>query len=178
MLTDYLPKDKVTLVSSAEESGTNSGNTSKVRVESDMIAGLKKAGFDTQQALVYTQDESFYKEILINFFKEHPERAGKLEGFYSEKNWNDYTVLAHALKTNARTIGALELSDLAASVELASKSMDEITLSNEHAKLLELYGKTADLIGKIIGDEAGDVPDEDDVSDDEEILEFMPENEK
>ena len=178
MLTDYLPKDKVTLVSSAEESGTNSGNTSKVRVESDMIAGLKKAGFDTQQALVYTQDESFYREILIDFLKELPERSEKLEDFYLDKNWNDYTVLVHALKTNARTIGALELSDLAASVELASKSMDEITLTNEHAKLLELYEKTAGQIENIIGDKNGDAPDEDDISDDEEILEFMPENEK
>jgi HPt (histidine-containing phosphotransfer) domain-containing protein len=139
---------------------------------------LKKAGFDTQQALVYTQDESFYREILIDFLKELPERSEKLEDFYLDKNWNDYTVLVHALKTNARTIGALELSDLAASVELASKSMDEITLTNEHAKLLELYEKTAGQIENIIGDKNGDAPDEDDISDDEEILEFMPENEK
>ncbi|MCR4792927.1 MAG: response regulator [Lachnospiraceae bacterium] len=160
MLIHYLPRDKVEIISAVDEADETS---------SGMMERLAKAGFDTEQALVFTQDEEFYQEILENFVSEYDERSNKLRELYKDKKWSDYSVVVHALKSNARTIGAMELSEIALTMEMATKESDEDLIVKEHDHTMEMYESTVSVIKKILNLD-GKVLEEND----EEIMEFPP----
>ena len=183
MLIHYLPKDKTLLSSGVydeeDEMIFTPENQEDDEESSDMMDRLSEAGFDTEQALVFTQEEEFYRIILTDFINEYNERSDKLNSFYADENWNDYSVVVHALKSNARTIGAMELSELAAVMESATKEQNEEVIRSKHEPAMELYKKTVKIISDILsatGDKDGEksVSEEDDDNDDE-ILEFVPE---
>lgn len=82
-------------------------------------------------------------DVLMVALKEYYDniklRSDQIEGFWREKDFKNYTIQVHALKSSSRLIGALELSEKAAYLE---KCGDEENLEEINAKtadLLELY---------------------------------------
>ena len=65
--------------------------------------------------------------------------ADEIEGFFKNKDWKNYTVKVHALKSTARVIGAEELSEKARRLENAGVNgyLEEIT--QDTPGLLALY---------------------------------------
>ncbi|MBO7356622.1 MAG: Hpt domain-containing protein, partial [Lachnospiraceae bacterium] len=163
MLLTYLPEDKTEVYTSEEQS---SGVTDPV------IKSLEKAGFNTDKALVYTQnDTEFYKTILSGFARDFEDRSGKLDALCREGKLTDYSVIVHALKSNARTIGAEKLAEEAASLEALSKSGEGDEVLKGHGPAMKLYEETVMTIRSILSEDGNDGEDDTDP----EVMEFSPE---
>ncbi len=78
--------------------------------------------------------EEFYNEILEAFISQAEKFLTQLGDFYEKKDWANYAIIAHSLKSNTRTIGADNFADLSLRHELAGKADngDFITEDYEH----------------------------------------------
>ena len=80
-----------------------------------------------------------------------------------------YAIKVHSLKSISRTIGATDVSQIAAALENHAKNADEDEVRSLHPKLLEEYEKTNRAI------EALAPQGTDNTAEDDDILEFSPE---
>lgn len=101
----------------------------------------KEAGLE----LSYGSKE-LYDEIIEAYLEEYPKYVEGLNNFLAEKNWREYTVIAHAIKSNSKQIGAEELYDVALKSELLGKEADEEGIRSNHDKLIKLYSDVVEFI--------------------------------
>ena len=125
MMIRYLPKEKVTIEESTEETVDENlpmfeGIDSKI--------GVQNCG----------SSEDFLNALKV-FANSIESNSGEIERYFESQDWKNYTTKVHALKSTARIIGATELSDRARRLEDAGNSsyIDEIRKDNP--ALLELY---------------------------------------
>ena len=81
--------------------------------------------------------EELYMEILEEYLKEAKERKEKLNEYYANKNYSDYLIQIHALKSTSRNVGAEKLSDMARELEGAVKALTEEEAVSENKAFLE-----------------------------------------
>ena len=60
---------------------------------------------------------------------------------YTKEDYPNYTIFVHALKSTAKMIGALQLSDMAKKMEQAGKDGDIDYIKNHYDALIEEYEK-------------------------------------
>ena len=167
MLTRYLPAEKV-LYGEAPVIIKNENSFDK-----DRYRILSANGMDLESAYRFCQgEESLFKDVLVEYVAEAPEKRSRIISEYREKNWKNYSIYTHSLKSTSRLIGARELSEIAERMEKASNDKKEEAIAKEHEKMLILYDKIVSCI-KDYMDESGEsaslaTPAED------EILEFSP----
>lgn len=123
---------------------------------------LTRAGISLEQAIAYCGDEEGFKEIIAIFHSEGQKRRDHLSHFFKEQDWKNYVISVHALKGNAKAVGAGELSEMARELEMAGKEnrIDYIMAHHEammenHDKLLEaldnnlfVYPDTGNVAGR------------------------------
>jgi HPt (histidine-containing phosphotransfer) domain-containing protein len=96
---------------------------------------LKQAGINVEEGLSYTGDSEKYLAALQRFYRRADKTKAAIRDYLSGSMCEELTILVHALKTNARTIGANPLGELAERMEtLGKEGNDEALLS------LVLYG--------------------------------------
>ena len=66
-------------------------------------------------------------------------KADEIEKYYNDKDWKNYTIKVHALKSSARIIGAADLSSRAAAMEAAGDRQDIEAIDRETPRLLKDY---------------------------------------
>ncbi len=171
MLIRYLPEDKIekTKVVSAPQATDKTANDK-------LFEELAGVGVDVQTGLSFsTGDEEMYLDILNAYAAEGSTRPQKLEDCLEKENLKDYGTYIHAVKSSSKTIGAAELSDIAAMLEAAAKEGDLKTIGMHHADAIEKYKKIVSVIWNNIGEmsakNGGEGPES---GDDPEILEFYP----
>ena len=86
------------------------------------------------------------------------------------RDWKDYGIRVHSLKSTSRMIGASELSLLAARLESAADGGREAEIDGSHAELLGRYGAVTDAIWALPGAPEQSMADDD-------VMEFLPEEE-
>ena len=102
-----------------------------------------------RSGLVYAMDdEDFYLELLEDFMNSSDVRIAELNDRYSEKEWKDYEIKVHALKSLLKTIGMNNLSEEAKALEMASKNGDEAFIESNHNAFVDHY---MDMITKFEG---------------------------
>ena len=151
LLIRYLPKDKV-ILSDAGRFNENPYNPKELRNQSiesgeddisdlsDIPEGLDKLrGIHLPTALRNTGSSQLLRRVVIEYRKHIPENADRIELNYNQKNWDDYTISVHALKSTSKVIGATELSGLCQMLETAGKNQDTETLDSLTAPMLALY---------------------------------------
>ena len=118
----------------------------------DMIKALTDAGIFAKDGLAYCAgDEDFYREMLTDYVSSFDKRTGEIEKTYAENDIKTYGVHVHALKSISRTVGVNDVSELAKSVELASKNGDTEYIGAHHAELIAMYKERTECIRRIIG---------------------------
>lgn len=105
------------------------------------LALLTRAGIDIDQGFSYCGDKEGFREIIGIFHSEGPKRQQQLAHFYQEQDWKNYVITVHALKGNAKGIGAAELSDLALRLELAGKENRTDYILTHHEELMDQYDR-------------------------------------
>ena len=105
-------------------------------------------GFDflnQEVALEYCAgDEEIYREILEGYLEE--DRREELVKYYEAEDLANYRVVAHAIKSTSRTIGAEELSDKAKALEYAAADGDFAYIRDNNDIVLNMY---TDILQKI-----------------------------
>lgn len=88
----------------------------------DAVSALKSAGYDTEAGLRYAAgDRDFYLELVTGFAQSAAGNRETIRRDWQERDFADYQIRVHALKSTARQIGANELSELALAQEMAAK---------------------------------------------------------
>jgi signal transduction histidine kinase/CheY-like chemotaxis protein/HPt (histidine-containing phosphotransfer) domain-containing protein len=145
---------------------------SEDNVEKSGLGALRDAGMDTAAGLNYSQgDMELYKELLTQYVKEAPGKQDKIENCYSEKDYKNYEIFVHALKSTSRMVGATVLSEKAKELEELAKSGGAGITEELHDDMMKRYRKLTDIIRKAMDINVASADQEDT---DEEILEFAP----
>ncbi len=84
-------------------------------------------------------DEDAYFEILEMYIRKGLEKRRIIDEMWLQKDWKDYIIEVHALKSTSLSIGASELSKMAKKLELAGKAGDFATIEKHHEELSALY---------------------------------------
>ncbi len=111
-----------------------------------------------------------YVSLLTEYAREAAEKTRELQKTYEARDWKNYAVYVHSLKSTSRMIGATELSEAAAKLEAAADKAQADVIQSGHDGAIKLYISIVDAIRQATGME--DSPEME--NDDDEILEFLP----
>ena len=101
---------------------------------------LRELGIDTEEGLACcADDEEFYLEMIEEYAREGKERYETLKQCFARKDWKNYSIHAHSLKSTSRMIGAAALSELARELEFASREGDEEKVQSLHDEMMRSY---------------------------------------
>lgn len=115
---------------------------------------LENAGIHTKTGLQYCLDNTeFYDELLIKFASDADGKQEEIGRFFGQKDWENYRIMVHALKSTARMIGADTLSDLAKGLEDAAKNRNVAYIGMHHENLLVKYKETAQSIRDVFDED-------------------------
>ena len=171
MICKYLPKDKI-IIDEIKEKNKEYSYTEEsfeIDVNKELLSELEKLGVNIEAGIKFCGEEfDMYKSMLEAYANEEKEKSSHMIKSYEAKNWNDYGVYAHSLKSTSRTLGANELADIAYILEMAAKEGDDQTIIENHEKVMELYSKMVNVIREYTNLEKAD-------DGDDEIMEFFPE---
>ncbi len=182
MLRKYLPQEKIILNTERIEEPEMPENRTLDADEGQLneYEVLREADIDPGTGLSYSQNNAeLYRTFLTEYLRGSVERISSLESFYRDKDWENYGIQAHALKSTSKTIGALTLSDMAKDLEQAANEGEEEKLLAEHETMMDRYRKVTEAIREYIPQEENetDITGADQMDPDDEILEFLPEEE-
>lgn len=104
----------------------------------DMTVGLEHTG----------GSQALYREILEITYQDGPKKLKELNHALEEGDIRNYTIQAHALKSAAANIGAMELSELAKLHEFAGKDQNRSYIQETAPLLLKQY---QDILNEIKG---------------------------
>ncbi len=107
---------------------------------------LKEAGFNVEEGFSYTGDSEKYLAALQRFYRRAEKTVSSIKDFVSDSMYEELTILVHALKSNARTIGADDLGELAEKMEMLGKDGDNDRMMSLVDELLDKFARTVETI--------------------------------
>ncbi|MBO4701802.1 MAG: response regulator [Lachnospiraceae bacterium] len=161
-LLKYLPKNKIKIVEAKQTS------EKKPEHESTIKEGFSGELIDKKVGVGFCNgDEEFYETLLSEYVSESKDKARLIKESYENKDWDNYGIYVHSLKSTSKMIGAVNLSEIALSLEMAAGKEDTATIDASHDKMCKLYEDVVKEITEKFGIKSSDDGSED-------IMEFMP----
>lgn len=158
----YFPKELIQTVEESE-SDTETGNGT------DEYDSYLKRGVSVRNGLKHSQgDMEIYMELVRIFIRDTSEME-RLRQYLSVHNMKDYAVQVHALKGNARTLGADQLADIAYEHEMQSKAGREEYVIAHWEKLEQEWRNVLEAL-KDIYEKYAPAQEKTDISDGGELL--------
>ena len=96
-------------------------------------------GLDVKEGIQNSGTKELFLSLLGDFYKLIDSKSAKVENCLRDGMIRDYTIEVHALKSTARMIGAMELSEKFYRLEQLGNAGDEKTLVMETPAVLSLY---------------------------------------
>ena len=94
---------------------------------------------DVEQGVLYCNGEEGYLEILRAYCEEWESQKTYINDLFEMKNWKDYTVAVHGLKSTLFSIGVGKIAELAKQLEFAGKENRIDYIEVNHVGLMEAY---------------------------------------
>ena len=113
------------------------------------LSWLEEIGIDVEKGLEYTRHIDKYIELTHKYYKSYENNYNSLQDSYSSKDWRNYCITAHSLKSNSRMIGISSLADKFEKLEHASKSEDVGAIDSMHDTVLNEWSKLVRSLSKI-----------------------------
>lgn len=150
MIIKYLPEEKVVL----------SGSDSEPQEEEKPLPEwlLNCEGIDTGQGIKNCGGNEEYLSVLERFYSAISSQADEIEGYFTGNDIKNYTIKVHALKSSARIIGAMELSEKARLLEEAGNENNIDYIRDNTAELLSMYRSYENILSDI-SEKSEDLPD-------------------
>ena len=134
VLKQHLPQEYIL---KAGESQKNEKQDENNIVTAEPISKL----IDSKTGFFYVGgNKDAYLSILDTYVKKGYDKKEVLASLFEKKEWKNYVIEVHALKSSSLTIGAKELSERAKNLELSGKAGDYDFIMVNHGAMLELYG--------------------------------------
>ena len=115
--------------------------------EEEVSLDIEIKGIDIDSGLVKTDGNvKDYLDILEIFAEYGPDKAREIEDFAKKKDYEDYVIAVHSLKSVAANIGAHQLFTMAKIHEFAGKSGNTGFVDMNCDKLVDLYHEIIDNI--------------------------------
>ena len=116
----------------------------------DMKA-VEALGVDTSAGLACCADDpEFYEEMLAEYVKESKTNVTDLQRFFEARDFDNYRIKAHSVKSTSRMIGASALAETAYGLELAGKERDETKIAAAHEPFLSAYSSFAERLRELV----------------------------
>ena len=177
VMKQVLPKSAISFVYSDGEAASSEEEevieiepqASNEYSDDQAFDNLSKVGIDTAAGIRYcVGDKDFYKSLLVQFSSEADEKIALLKSYFESRDWHNYEIIVHALKSTSKMVGIYDLSEKAKDLEFAAKKLDVDFITEKHAPLISDYMRMAHKI-----DEEFRINSEDE---DDEVFEFIPES--
>ena len=150
MLIKFLPKDKVVISEGEGEPDEED------KLLPDWI--LQCEGIDTEQGVKNCGGSEEYISVLERFHSAVSDKADEIETYFTGNDIKNYTIKVHALKSSARIIGAMELSEKARLLEEAGNENNVDYIKENTAELLSLYRSYKNILSPVT-EKPADLPD-------------------
>ena len=102
---------------------------------------LKELGIDREAGLSYTGNEDKYLSAIGRYCNAYEKNRAKAEETFAAKDYENYTIIVHSLKSNSRMIGATELAAMFETLEMAARNNEINVIEEKTAETLEIYGQ-------------------------------------
>lgn len=123
------------------------------------IEALSKIGVNVEEGLQYCRNnEMIYLKILKKYAEDAAGKIEEIRGYYENKDFENYGIQVHGLKSSSKTMGVMDVSELAKEQEFAAKEGNIDKVDAEHETLFSLYRETTQ---KILQALSGEAPKED-----------------
>ena len=110
-------------------------------------------GLDPATGIKNSGSEEMYRTVLTGFCDSAENVREEILGFFRDKNWKEYTVKVHALKSAALLAGAKELAAMAQALEKAGKGEDDDFITQNTDSTMEHLMKLKASIAKVLQDQ-------------------------
>ncbi len=157
MILSYLPSE---IVLKPGDNGYVNHEDDEAKAEKTALSEiLKISGIDVNSAIKNCGSALVARDVMRDFCLAIDEKAGLIERYEQEKNIKDYTIYVHGLKSSARAIGALDLSEKAEYLENCGNGGDIEEIEMLTPRLLELYRSYTNRLEILLGDDDSDKPE-------------------
>ena len=161
VLRRHIPEEKIIKVDNMDWMETQEESVQESRSTGQLAEGRKREvtgkkkngndlsmeGIDTMLGLSYSGGErSDYIEIVQIYYKSGVKKLQEIRDTYREKDWKNYTILVHSLKSMSMGIGAVALSELAKELEAAGKAEREDVILKKTDAMLAEYERVLSVI--------------------------------
>lgn len=102
---------------------------------------LENLGIDAATGRSYTGGQDKFVSALQRFYKAYDKNRAKADALYRDKDYENYRIIVHTLKSNTKMIGAMSLSDSFEKLEIAARGGDSDTIEGMHSETMEQYGR-------------------------------------
>lgn len=153
VLKKYLPPEMILDRERFEETEAASTGDTSTAVE---VASATDADnrINLEQGLLYCGGElRDYREVAAVYCERMPEKCSRMQELFEQREWEEYTILVHALKSTSMAIGAAGLSEMARCQETAGREEKEDVLLAQHEPLMQEYRLVCEEIARRWGDE-------------------------
>ncbi|MBQ6806968.1 MAG: response regulator [Lachnospiraceae bacterium] len=188
MLLQYLPeeliiKERIPIAKQDNQDAKAEENIRTEETKKEESSKEKQAvpavdEIDQARGMTYcANDKGMYYELLQMFCDQNVINTEKLEKYYEDKNWTDFSVLTHAIKSTSLGIGATVFSEMAKQQEFAGKENREDFILETRDEFMNAYRTVKEKIQSIlqeagiVKEEAVAVENEDTYTEYEEMLE-------
>lgn len=121
-----------------EKTGTANNHTISERGR-NLKEILLECGIDMDVGMKYCVEKDFYKEVLYIFADSSDDKIRRLKQYMTDRDYDNYTILVHAVKGGAANIGAVKLSEMARSLEMAGRDKDIEYIESHNDEMLDVY---------------------------------------
>ena len=128
----WLPLEKIKRVSDEDINVTQKKEETKEKIPP--IADL-----DIEYSMKLLGSEKLFWNVLRDYYRVIEKKAVLLKDLEQSEDWDNYTIEAHALKSASKQVGALKLSDMAATMEMAGIDKDGELIHQQTDAMLEKY---------------------------------------
>ena len=135
----YLPPERLTVREKEEPEEVSESMTEKKEESKTLMQRLEELPeLDTETGIHYCADnKEFYQEIVQEYA--NTDKTRDMKELYQSKDWDEYRIMVHALKSSSLTIGAVGLSEAAKALEMAAKEKDLEYIEQHHEEVLGRY---------------------------------------
>lgn len=112
---------------------------------------LIQNGVDVDKGIENTMDFETYNEILLDFCNTFPQDVNKFNEFKAAGDMVNYEIIVHALKSNCRTLGFMNMGEMFYQHELAAKQNDINYVNLHYNELINEVRKVYNILATYKG---------------------------
>lgn len=116
----------------------------------DTTEEVELTGIDMEAAILYCGSIEDFREIAEVYCKSGKKYTEDLNTAFEAKDWKNYSILAHTIKSTSKTLGANELSELAYEQEMAGKEENEDIIMMHHDAFSKEYDRMLDMLNRYL----------------------------